>query len=189
MTDYLQVAVNERGSPEGHRECANAINHCLDEITSLDERITLIEAILSILDQINNEEAIMVLTIPVSLPPGTIAPYQLSKSIDADALITENTVLGTITIGVTGWYNVTAYIQALGLNNNAYYSAFIDLNAGAATYLIGSIQWDQNNPGMGFNGTTVVPLTAGDVIKLTVLNSVGQVTVQEAQLSVSMTGL
>lgn len=39
MSEYLHVSVQETDSIDGHRECANAINYLLEQITLLELEI------------------------------------------------------------------------------------------------------------------------------------------------------
>jgi hypothetical protein len=146
--------------------------------------------ILSVLKRIADEEAIMVLTTQADFATdATIAPYQSSKPIAPDALIEQDLTNGTITIGYDGWYEISGYVQAEGAVNNQFYGSLIDINSGTIKYIMGVQQWTNTNPGMAYNATPVLPLSAGDVIKMVAYSTSGNLTVNTATLSVAMESL
>jgi hypothetical protein len=180
---YPDVSVIERDSPQGKRENANAINNLLG-------RVDAIETLIEILRRIDLEATIMALTTDAAFLDGeTIAPYQLAAAIDPEALITQNLTAGTITAGVDGWYSASAYVAGTGSNNSAFYGAILEVNPGGIQYILGINQWTNTNPGMGFNGSANLLLTAGDALSVVAFASAGTLNVIDASLSLKLESL
>jgi len=170
MTDYLHTSVQERGSTEGHRENANAINHLLDEVTSLDERLTVTEDLLKIIEAIGKEQA--VLRGSTTITAGTITDYtsswkpsppQLSES---PQLITLDETDGTITVGYAGIYSLSGYLAQTGGNNND--TIVININGSVIGNVpIGTGTWNNQTGGLIYTAQFTASLAAGEVITLT----------------------
>ena len=168
MTDYLHVAVNERGSPEGHRECANAINHCLDEITQIDDRLVIAEDILTLLILMMREDAALKGT-ATEAGNGDIEAWAEGETFSADSLMSVDALTGEFTIATDGAYSISANLVYTGTGQNVQYGMGFRLN-GTAQPAFSYNLWTNASAAQSFTGIGQVSLVAGDVINLTKTN-------------------
>ena len=119
---------------------------------------------------------------------GTVTNYDVGTTPNNNELLTYDLTAGTITIGRAGLYSIDGYIEATGSNNQAYYGAYVAIN-GVGTFLIGSMQWDNNNPGMAFNGEFYANLAVNDVLTIQAFTSTGTLNVTRVQLIAQMEGV
>ena len=112
----------------------------------------------------------------------TIAPYAGGSAVDPDGLISNDPIAGSITIGVSGFYNITGYIAATGSNNQNFYGARIVSSIGG-DFILGIARWENTTPGMAFNGSVIAHLVAGEVLTMKAYCELGTLDVVKATLS------
>ena len=175
------------------RDAANshpqgAVTDLVADQATQNGRLDTLEAITNALYDISLEEAIMINPTAASFADGaTITNYTTSEAIDPAALIVEDLVNGTVTIGVEGWYTLSGYLEATGSNNSAFYG--VRVHADASDFILGIQEWSNSTPGMAFSGAIKVPLTAGTVVRMSAYASTGTLDVVNGSLSVEMESL
>jgi hypothetical protein len=183
MTDYLHTSVQERGSPEGHRENSNAINHLLDEVTKIDDRLVIVEDILTFLILTEREFAILNGQTGTHLSGAVIDNWTASGTAHIDSLIATDAAAGTITVGATGLYEIKAEMIWTGTANNQDYDFIAHANAGPGLRAGYSYQ-----PSQAADATVVLvayrSFTAGDVVTFSMNGATA--TYEQGQISVML---
>jgi len=113
--------------------------------------------------------------------------YDEAKALSPYALIEYDLVAGTITIGVSGWYQVDMFMEATGSDNQDYYGLIGRNESAGVDTTIGISQWHNTTPSMAWSGIFHAYLTAGTVVVLKAYCSAGDLTTIAVSVSIQMT--
>ena len=156
VDDYPAVAVKDRSPEEAERKHSNAINFLRRNLAGIDDRVTVAEGRLDLIDRIYDEYQFARGPTTFDVGTGRLTDWQTEAS-PPDCSIVFDTATGIATIQYSGFYELNVFMHWLGAGNNQWYGMDLIVD-GVNQELMGGMVWDNNFTAAG---ATLVATFAG----------------------------
>jgi len=159
------------------------------EYRKLEDETDFINEWLATRDAIRVEQAVLrgstTLTVP-TLTDYTDVYIPPESTISANPQeITADKTAGTITIGESGVYTISAYVaQSAGNNNNNY--AWAVMSNETIKFILGTTVWTQQANAFTFSAEADFLLIEGDVMRIDTIDTLTGITVVGSNLNIEM---
>ncbi len=135
---YPDVLIRDRNNMEAERKHAMAINRSKHKLATVDDRVTVTEGRLDLIDRIYDEYQFAGNPTTFDGPTGRLTDWQQDAA-PPDCSIVFDATTGIATIAYSGYYEFNVFVHWLGVGQNNWYGLDLIVDGGNQELMGGTV--------------------------------------------------